>query len=239
MRCIAVDDEPLALDLLEDNINQVPYLEFVGRCKNAFEAIDLIQKEKAENRSIDLIFLDIQMPGITGVQFVKSMVSNPMVIFITAYDQFALEGFDLNVVDYLLKPVSFERFLKACNRANELFLLKENVHIPKVLQEEHFFVNAEYSLVKIKYADILYIEGLKDYIKIYVSTQPRPIITRMTMKSIEEKFATMPFMRVHKSYIVSLNKIESIRNLKISIGTHLIPVSEQFSDELLRRIGSK
>ncbi|WP_340229082.1 LytR/AlgR family response regulator transcription factor [Emticicia oligotrophica] len=240
MRCIAVDDEPLALDLLEDNINQVPFLELVGRCKNAFDAIELIQKEKAENRNIDLIFLDIQMPGITGVQFVKSMVSNPMIIFITAYDQFAIEGFDLNVIDYLLKPVSFERFLKACNRANELFQLKESSGNPKVLTpDEHFFVNAEYSLVKVKYAEILYIEGLKDYIKIYVASQPRPIITRMTMKSIEEKFASLPFMRVHKSYIVSLNKIESIRNLKISIGQHLIPVSEQFSDELLRRIGSK
>lgn len=239
MRCIAVDDEPLALDLLEDNISQVPYLEFVGRCRNAFEAIELIQKEKAENREIDLIFLDIQMPGITGVQFLKSMVSNPMVIFITAYDQYAIEGFDLNVVDYLLKPVSFERFLKACNKANELQQLKINSQSPKINIEEHFFVNAEYSLVKIKYADILYIEGLKDYVKIYISTQSRPIITRMTMKSIEEKFSSLPFMRIHKSYIVSLNKIESIRNLKITIGTHLIPVSEQFSDELLRRIGSK
>ena len=239
MRCIAVDDEPLALDLLEDNISQVPYLEFVGKCRNAFEAIDLIQKEKAENRNIDLIFLDIQMPGITGVQFLKSMVTNPMVIFITAYEQYALEGFDLNVVDYLLKPVAFERFLKASNKANELLQLKNNVQIPKSAVEEHFFVNAEYSLVKIKFADILYIEGLKDYVKIFVSTQPRPIITRMTMKSIEERFAALPFMRIHKSYIVSLNKIESIRNLKITIGTHLIPVSEQFSDELLRRIGSK
>jgi two-component system, LytTR family, response regulator len=239
MRCIAVDDEPLALDLLEDNISQVPYLEFVGRCRNAFEAIELIQKEKSESREIDLIFLDIQMPGITGVQFIKSMVTNPMVIFITAYDQFALEGFDLNVIDYLLKPVSFERFLKACNKANELQQLKINSQSPKINIEEHFFVNAEYSLVKIKYADILYIEGLKDYVKIYLSTQSRPVITRMTMKSIEEKFSSLPFMRIHKSYIVSLNKIESIRNLKISIGTHLIPVSEQFSDELLRRIGSK
>ena len=239
MRCIAVDDEPLALDLLEDNISQVPYLEFVGRCRNAFEAIELIQKEKAENREIDLIFLDIQMPGITGVQFLKSMISNPMVIFITAYDQYAIEGFDLNVVDYLLKPVSFERFLKACNKANELQQLKINSLSPKINIEEHFFVNAEYSLVKIKYADILYIEGLKDYVKIYISTQSRPIITRMTMKSIEEKFSSLPFMRIHKSYIVSLNKIESIRNLKITIGTHLIPVSEQFSDELLRRIGTK
>ena len=239
MRCIAVDDEPLALDLLEDNIRQIPYLEFVGRCRNAFEAMELMQTEKAENRSIDLIFLDIQMPGITGVQFLKSMVSNPMVIFITAYEQFALEGFELNIVDYLLKPVSFERFLKATNKANELFQLKNNLVPVKINLEEHFFVNAEYSLVKIKYADILYIEGLKDYIKIYLSTQSRPVITRMTMKSIEEKFAALPFMRIHKSYIVSLNKIESIRNLKITIGTHLIPVSEQFSEDLMRRIGGK
>jgi two-component system, LytTR family, response regulator len=239
MRCIAVDDEPLALDLLEDNIRQIPYLEFVGRCRNAFEAMELMQTEKAENRSIDLIFLDIQMPGITGVQFLKSMVSNPMVIFITAYEQYALEGFELNIVDYLLKPVSFERFLKATNKAHELFQLKTITVPAKINLEEHFFVNAEYSLVKIRYADILYIEGLKDYIKIYLSTQSRPVITRMTMKSIEEKFATMPFMRIHKSYIVSLNKIESIRNLKITIGTHLIPVSEQFSEDLMRRIGGK
>lgn len=239
MRCIAVDDEPLALDLLEDNIRQIPYLEFVGRCRNAFEAIELLQAEKAENRSVDLIFLDIQMPGITGVQFLKSMVSNPMVIFITAYEQYALESFELNIVDYLLKPVSFERFLKATNKANELFQLKTIAVPAKINLEEHFFVNAEYSLVKIRYADILYIEGLKDYIKIYLSTQSRPVITRMTMKSIEEKFATMPFMRIHKSYIVSLNKIESIRNLKITIGTHLIPVSEQFSEDLMRRIGGK
>lgn len=239
MRCIAVDDEPLALDLLEDNIQQIPYLEFVGRCRNAFEAMELMQAEKAENRTVDLIFLDIQMPGITGVQFLKSMVSNPMVIFITAYEQYALEGFELNIIDYLLKPVSFERFLKATNKANELFQLKTIAAPVKTITDEHFFVNAEYSLVKIRYGDILYIEGLKDYIKIYLSTQSRPVITRMTMKSIEEKFAALPFMRIHKSYIVSLNKIESIRNLKITIGTHLIPVSEQFSEDLIRRIGGK
>lgn len=239
MRCIAIDDEPLALDLLEDNIRQVPYLELVGRCRNAFEAIQLIQKEKAEGRQIDLLFLDIQMPGITGVQFLKSLVSNPMVIFITAYEQFALEGFELNVIDYLLKPVSFERFLKACNRAHELYQLKTIPQPVPVTLEEHFFVNAEYSLVKIRYNDILFIEGLKDYIKIYLSTQSRPVITRMTMKGIEEKLSALPFMRVHKSFIVSLNKIESIRNLKISILTHQIPVSEQFSEELMRRIGGK
>jgi DNA-binding LytR/AlgR family response regulator len=235
INCIAVDDEPLALDLIEDNIKQVPFLNLVGTCKNAFEAAEIIQ-----NNKIDLIFLDIQMPGISGIQFIKSLTSNPMVIFITAYEQYALEGFDLNVIDYLLKPVSLERFLKACNKANEFFVLKNQANkTQNSFIDEYFFVNAEYSLVKIKYNEILYIEGLKDYIKIYLSTQPRPVITRMTMKSIEEKLSVLPFMRVHKSFIVSLSKIESIRNLKISIGTHIIPVSEQFADELLVKIGGK
>lgn len=229
MRCIAVDDEPLALDLLEDNISQVPNLHLVKTCRNAFEAMEVLQTEQ-----IDLIFLDIQMPGITGVQFLKSLTNNPLVIFITAYEQFALEGFELDVVDYLLKPVSFERFLKACNKAQEIYNLK---HQPVARPtEEYFFVNADYSLVKIRYADITYIEGLKDYIKIYLSTQTRPVITRMTMKSIEEKLQIMNFMRVHKSFIVSLDKIDSIRNLKINIATATVPVSEQYADELLKRI---
>lgn len=228
MKCIAVDDEPLALDLLEDNIRQIPYLQLVKSCRNGFEAMEALQTEH-----IDLIFLDIQMPGITGVQFLRSLPSNPMVIFITAYEQYALEGFDLDIVDYLLKPVSFERFLKAVNKAQELFNLRNQT--PKQ-PEEYFFVNADYSLVKIRYADITYIEGLKDYIKIYLTTQTRPVITRMTMKSIEEKLQPMHFMRVHKSFVVNLNKIDSIRNLKISIGSTSVPVSEQYADDLLKKI---
>ncbi|MFN3849920.1 MAG: LytR/AlgR family response regulator transcription factor [Spirosomataceae bacterium] len=230
MRCIAVDDEPLALDLLEDNIKQVPNLHLVKTCQNAFEAMEVLQTEP-----VDLIFLDIQMPGITGIQFLKSLTNNPLVIFITAYEQFALEGFELDVVDYLLKPVSFERFLKACNKAQEIFNLKSHNNIVKPT-EEYFFVNADYSLVKIRYADITYIEGLKDYIKIYLSTQSRPVITRMTMKSIEEKLQVMNFMRVHKSFIVSLDKIDSIRNLKINIANATVPVSEQYAEDLLKRI---
>lgn len=235
INCIAVDDEPLALDLIEDNIKQVPFLNLVGVCKNALEAAEIIQ-----NNKIDLVFLDIQMPGISGIQFIQSLPTSPMVIFITAYEQYALEGFNLNVIDYLLKPVSFERFFKACNKANEYFTLKHNQGKSQgSFVDEYFFVNAEYSLVKIKYNEILYIEGLKDYIKIYLSSQNRPVITRMTMKSIEEKLSVLPFMRVHKSFIVSLDKIDSIRNLKISIGQHIIPVSEQFADELLVKIGGK
>src|ERR1035437_7645788 len=147
IRCIAVDDEPLALDLLEDNIKQVPYLQLVKRCKNAFEANEILQKE-----NIDLIFLDIQMPGLTGLQFLKTLSVKPMVIFITAYKKFAQEGFDLDVIDYLVKPVSFERFLKAVNKASEYYNLKNSQKANQ--QKDYFFVYAEYTLVKIVINDI-------------------------------------------------------------------------------------
>ncbi len=158
-----------------------------------------------------------------------------MVVFITAYEQFALEGFNLNVVDYLLKPVSFDRFLKAVNKAHELFTLKNNPSAP-IEPLEYLFVNAEYSLVKINVRDILYIEGLKDYIKIFVADATRPIITRMSMKSMEEKLPTEKFIRVHKSFIVSVGKIVSIRRGKISIGNVHIPVSEHYKENLGRFI---
>jgi DNA-binding LytR/AlgR family response regulator len=235
LNCIAVDDENLALDLIEDNILKVPFLKLVKRCKNAFEAMEVLQSQE-----IDLIFLDIQMPGITGVQFLQSMASSPMVIFVTAYKQYALEGFNLNVIDYLLKPIDFERFLKAVNKAAELHSLKHKVvAIEPILEGKNstIFVNADYSLVKIKTEEITYIEGLKDYIKIHLNSSTKPIVTRMTMKSIEEKLPSSQFFRVHKSFIISLDKIESIRNLKIKIGNAQVPVSESYSEEFFKLIG--
>ena len=235
LNCIAVDDENLALDLIEDNILKVPFLNLVKRCKNAFEAMEVLQKQE-----IDLIFLDIQMPGITGVQFLQSMTNSPMVIFVTAYKQYALEGYNLNVIDYLLKPIDFERFLKAVNKASELYSLKHKPVIVEPVSESKtstIFVNADYSLVKIKTQEIIYVEGLKDYIKIHLISSTKPIVTRMTMKSIEEKLPSSEFFRVHKSFIVSLDKIESIRNLKIKIGNAQIPVSESYSDEFFKVIG--
>src|ERR1035437_5373947 len=155
IRCLAIDDETLALDLLEHNIRQVPFLHLVKRCKNAYEAMEVLQKEQ-----IDLIFLDIQMPGITGMQFLQSLQSRPMVIFITAYKEYALEGFNLDVLDYLVKPVPFDRFLKGSTKAYEYFNLKNKQLSSPDVATDYIFVNSEYNLVKIQIKDITHIEGL-------------------------------------------------------------------------------
>jgi DNA-binding LytR/AlgR family response regulator len=230
IRCIAVDDEKLVLELLIDNIKQVPYLQLVKACKNALEAIEVLQKEK-----IDLIFLDIQMPRLSGLQLIQTLQQPPMVILTTAYEQYALEGYNLNVVDYLLKPVSFERFLKACNKAKELFDLKNDK--PSLHKEEnadHLFVNVEYTLVKILFADILFIEGLKDYIKIHLASSPKPVLTKMTLKAMEEKLPAGKFIRVHKSYIAAVDKITVIKRDLVYIGNHEIPVSDFYKENLTR-----
>ncbi len=184
MQCLAIDDEKLVLDLLVDNIQQVPFLHLVKACRNAMEATAILQ-----NTRIDLLFLDIQMPGLNGLQLLQTLPHPPMTILVTAYEQYALEGYNLDVVDYLLKPVSFERFLKACNKALDRFQRQQlpAQPAPAEAMPDHFFVNVEYSLVKVTLADILYIEGLKDYIKIHVASSKKPVITRMSMKAIEEK----------------------------------------------------
>jgi DNA-binding LytR/AlgR family response regulator len=238
IHCIAVDDEPLALDLLEDNISKIPYLQLVKKCRNAFEALETLEKE-----DIHLIFLDIQMPGLTGLQFLKALQhKKPMVVMVTAYEQYALEGFNLNVMDYLMKPVSFERFYQAFQKAKELFDLKYNPQtltlIPENTEEgtlpNFFFVNADYSLIKILSDDILYIEGMKDYIKIHLASQTKPIITRMSFKNIEEKLPTQGFFRVHKSFMVNTSKIQSIRNSVIFINKHTVPLSDNMREDLMK-----
>ena len=226
MKCIAVDDEKLVLDLLVDNIQKVPFLELVGSCKNAMEAAELLHKG-----NIDLIFLDIQMPGISGLQFVQTLKNPPMIIFVTAYKEYALEGFDLDAVDYLLKPVSFERFLKGCNKAQELFNLQQKPYV----KEEHpgyFFVFVEYNQVKITIADILYVEGMKDYAKIFLTTSSRPVITKMSLKSLEEKLAPHRFVRIHKSYIVSADKVTAVKRDLVCIASTELPLSETYRSNI-------
>lgn len=236
LRCIAVDDEPLALELLEDNISKVPFLNLAGTCSNAMQAMKLLQESR--HGGIDLIFLDIQMPGLTGLQFIQSLNIRPMIILITAYEKFALEGFNLDVVDYLVKPVSLDRFVKACNKAFELFQLKNRSKENNTeTAPDYFFVNVEYSLLKVVRSDIKYIEGLKDYIKIHLNSSSKPVVTRMSMKAMEEQLSAGQFIRIHKSYIVSVEFITSVRKSSLMMGNEELPVSETYQDSLMKLVG--
>lgn len=233
MRCLAIDDEPLALALLEDNIRQVPFLELVAVCSNAMEALTLLRTTE-----IDLIFLDIQMPGLTGLQLLQSLTVRPIAILITAYDNYALDGYNLDVIDYIVKPAPFERFLKACNKANEYFRLK---NLPPTIPDapdapDYFFVQAEYGLIKIVMGEIMLIEGLRDYLKIHL-TGGKPQVIRMSMKAIEEKLPAKRFIRIHKSYIVAIDRITSIRKGSVFIDSLELPLSELYKDALLTAIG--
>jgi DNA-binding LytR/AlgR family response regulator len=237
LSCIIVDDESLARKLLEENIRQLPFLELVGMCKNPFEAMQILQEQ-----TVDLMFLDIQMPGMLGTQFLQSLREKPMVIFVTAYSNYAVESYDLDVIDYLMKPVSMERFTKAAFKALEekqkqlALKITPSVSEAKPQQEEAFFVNVEYSLVKILIKDISHVESMKDYVKIFLTTAKKPVITKSTLKAIEEKLPTSYFMRIHKSFIVNLSKIESIRSQNIFIGEHHIPVSDGYLEPLMQVI---
>lgn len=234
INCIAVDDEPLALDLMESYIKQTPSLHLVKTCKSAAEALEVLQNEK-----IDLMFLDIQMPGITGVQFVNSLKHRPMVVFTTAYTKYALEGYELDILDYLVKPFAFERFLKTVNKALDAHKLL-NSSTPTTLKQlppDHLFVNADYSLVKINIPEIAYVEGLKDYIKIFVSGNNKAIITRMSMKAIEERLVLMGFNRIHKSYIVNISKISSIKKSKLVVDGQELAIGESYRELLFKSLG--
>jgi DNA-binding LytR/AlgR family response regulator len=212
--CLAVDDEPLALQM-------------AGKCSSALEALKFLQ-----HQNVDLIFLDIQMPGLTGLQFIQSLSQKPMIILITAYEKFALQGFELDVVDYLVKPVSLDRFIKACNKALELHNLKTKQTDTKEPPPDYFFVNVDYSLQKVEFSDIQWIEGLKDYVKINLRSSSKPVITRMSMKTLEDQLPSSRFMRIHKSFIISIAAISSIRKNSVSIGQTELPVGDSYKDAL-------
>ena len=241
LRCIAVDDESMARKLLEENIRQIPFLELARTCKNAFEAMQALQEE-----AIDLMFLDIQMPGMLGTNFLASLRHRPLVIFVTAYPNYAVESYDLDVVDYLMKPVSLERFTRAAYKALEA-AQHQAAAGPAVApaftptgepaSPDYFFVNVEYSLVKIQVSRITHIESMKDYVKVFLEEADRPVLTKSTLKAIEEKLPARGFLRDDESFIVHLDKIESIRNHQITIGRHEIPVSEANMEALLRQLG--
>lgn len=224
LRCIAIDDEDLALELLEDYIRKIGYLELVASFDNAIDAVNILQQQQ-----IDLVFVDIQMPGLTGLQFIRSLQEKPMFILVTAYGQYALEGFTLNVVDYLLKPVPFDRFLQACNKARELYQLRSRN--PKTEdQPDYLFVYVDYSHTRINFSDIIWIEGLKDYIRIHLTNTSKPVVARMSMKSMEDQLPASRFMRIQKSYIVAKSAITAIRKNSVFIGNQELPVGENYKE---------
>lgn len=219
INCIAIEDEPLALKKIKEFIEQVDFLSLLAGFDNAIEAIGFLKKN-----SVDLIFLDIRMKKLSGIQFLESIQIKPKVIITSAYDEYALKGYELDVVDYLLKPFTFERFLKAVDKVyNQLNSLESNN------SNEYIFVKTEYRIEKVEMKDILFIQGMKDYLQIH--TIDRKIMTLQTFKKILEILPQIDFQRVHNSYIVSISKIENIERNRIRIGKDLIPISDSYKDK--------
>jgi two-component system response regulator LytT len=231
IECIAVDDEPLALGLVCAFIEKTPFLSLAGRYSSAVEALQVIH-----SKHIDVIFLDIQMPDLTGIELArvieKAGTKAPRIIFTTAFNQYALDGFRVDALDYLLKPFNYEEFLRAASKAQayvELLQKASSAASPET-KDEYLFLKVEYQLVRIAYDDILYTEGLKDYVKVHLKSDSKPTLSLTSLKALEEKLPASKFMRVHRSFIVNLDKISAVTRNTIQIGTVTIPVSDQYKE---------
>lgn len=229
LNCIVVDDEPLALGLIESYVKKTPFLNLIGSYSSAVEAA----KAFAENTP-DLMFLDIQMPEMNGLEFSKLIGDKTKVIFTTAFQQYALDGFKVNALDYLLKPISYDDFLQAANKALSWFEMAANANKPAATEqsetERSIFVKTDYKLVQVQFDKILYIEGMKDYVKIFLEDQQYPILSLMSMKSLESTLPASQFLRVHRSYIVNASKIREVERNRIIFGKTYIPVSDSYKN---------
>jgi DNA-binding LytR/AlgR family response regulator len=229
MKCIIVDDEPLAREIMEAYVEKVPFLRLIASCKNAFEALDKIQQDKP-----DLIFLDIQMPDLNGIQFYESLVYKPLVVFTTAYSDYAVSGFDLDATDYLVKPFSFDRFMKAVNKARN-HQQNEKSGETGEFRRKFMFVKDGVKIVRVPYDDILYFEGMKDYVKIVMND--KFILTLISMQHMADKLPKDMFVRVHRSFIVSIPKIEKIEKNRVVISDKWIPVGNSYKNLLTDALG--
>lgn len=226
LKCIAIDDEPLALQQVAVYVQKIPFLELVGQCSSAFQALELL-----ENQPVDLMFVDINMPDLNGLEFVKSLTQKPLLIFTTAYSEYALEGFKVDALDYLLKPFSFAEFSKAAGKARNQFELIQNVPEKLESNDEFLFIKSEYKLLRVNLNDILFIEGMKEYVRIHITGQ-KPIMTLLSMKSLEAKLPEEKFMRVHRSYIVNLEKVTTVERLTIVYDDkHRVPISDNYKEK--------
>lgn len=241
MNCIIIDDEPLALGIIKSYCEEMGHLNVVATYTNPLDAIEILQTEE-----LDLVFLDIQMPQINGIEFIQTLDIKPLFIFTTAYPQYAIEGFELNAADYLVKPIPFSRFVKSINRVKELLELRNRVNVsPENLvsamgsenaMHGFIFVKSDYDNVKIKLDDIKYIQGLKDYLKIHTD-ESKPILTLMNFKDIDAKLPKNNFFRVHRSFIVNISRINSIQRSKIVIDDIRIPIGDSYREEFMKRLG--
>ena len=243
IRVIAIDDEPLALQQLTAYIGKVPFLELVAQCESAIEAVDVLNREP-----VDAIFCDINMPDLNGLDFVKSLSVPPLVVFTTAYSEYAVEGFRVNAVDYLLKPFGLQDFMRAANRIRER---KEErgersekrgerrEERGERKEEDFIFVKTDYRIVKVTIADIRYVEGMSEYLKLHLDSQPKPVITLLAMKSLEEKLPTN-FMRIHRSYIVNLDKIVEVNKNRVILDNDTnLPIGDSYKEQFNRYIEAK
>jgi two-component system, LytTR family, response regulator len=225
INCLIIDDEPLAIDVIADFISKVPFLHLVGKCCEPMLAFDHLI-----NHKVDLLFLDIKMPDISGIDFFKSLNKKPEVIFTTAYEEYALKGFELNAVDYLLKPISFDRFVAAANKANEYIELKYGKNADT--KKEYFFINAAHKIHKLFYNDIIYLEGYKDYTKVYLQSTSTPFLILHNLKYFEDFLGDTDFVRIHRSFIISVNKISTASRKEVIINNLSLPVSDNYRDKL-------
>ncbi len=231
MRCLIVDDEPLAQQVMEEFAGRVHFLEVIGKCSSATDAIEVLR-----NTTVDLIFLDIHMPRLSGLDFISALQNPPQFILVTAYSEYALQGFNVNATDYLMKPVPFDRFLKAVNKAYELFRLrkKSNVDAEPPVQN-YLLVKSGYQTVRVMLDSILFIEGLKDYVKIHTEGK-KPVLSLLTMKGLVLSLPPSKFLRIHKSFIVAIDRISTISRNRVLIGERWIPVGENYREEFRKQM---
>ncbi|MCD8136800.1 MAG: LytTR family DNA-binding domain-containing protein [Parabacteroides gordonii] len=246
LTCAIIDDEPLAISLLESYVNKTPFLSLAGKYNSAVNALPILSKEP-----VDLLFLDIQMPELNGMEFSRILEGDTHIIFTTAFSQYALDSYKVNALDYLLKPISYPDFLKSANKALQWYeLLREGQSHPETTDPgtgssrtahtiENIFIKTEYKLMQIELRKILYIEGLKDYVKIYVEDEPRPILSLMSMKSLEDMLPTDRFIRVHRSFIVQPEKIKVIERNRIVFGKEYIPISDNYKQKFMEFLAQR
>ena len=236
IRCIIIDDEPLAVAQLEKYVERVPFLVNVGSCTSAAEAMDALSAG-----NVDAMFVDINMPDIDGVQLVRSLARPPMVVFTTAYSEYAIEGFRLDAIDYLLKPIAFDSFLKAANKLKLIFGIK-NPAMPApepvdTVANDCLYVKSDYKMLRVPISSIKYIEGMSEYVRIFVEESAKPIVSLLSMKKLEESLPADAFMRVHRSYLVNLNKVKEVSKMRIVYdGDVYVPIGEMYKDKFFEYI---